>query len=153
SLAAEGLTCAACHVRNGVRHGPRVVAPSLLPLPGYRLVELAVYERGDFCVGCHQLPPRLAVAGRPLLDTYREWLYGPYMKRGVQCQHCHMPNREHTWKGIHDPETFRQGIDVAARARHTAGGDVVVTATVTNIGAGHYLPTTPTPAAWLEIEL
>jgi hypothetical protein len=136
-----------------VRHGPPTLAPSLLPRPGYPLVELPVYQRGDFCLGCHQLPPRNAVAGRPLLDTYREWLYGPYMKRGVQCQHCHMPNREHTWKGIHDPETFRQGIDVAARIRRTASGDVIATASVTNVGAGHYLPTTPTPAAWLEIEL
>jgi hypothetical protein len=24
---------------------------------------------------------------------------------------------------------------------------------MTNVGAGHYLPTTPTPAAWLEVEL
>ena len=152
-LAAEGLTCAACHVRDGVRHGPAALAPSLLRLPGYPRVELAVYERADFCLGCHQLPARGALAGRPLLDTYREWLYGPYMKRGIQCQHCHMPNREHTWKGVHDPETFRQGIDVAVRARRTAGGDVIVTATVTNVGAGHYLPTTPTPAAWLELEL
>ena len=152
-LAAEGLTCAACHVRAGVRHGPPALAPSLLRLPGYPLATLPVYERGDFCMGCHQLPPRGAVAGRPLLDTYREWLYGPYMKRGVQCQHCHMPNREHTWKGIHDPETFRQGIDVDVRARRTGDGDVVVTATVTNVGAGHFLPTTPTPAAWVELEL
>ena len=152
-LQAEGLTCAACHVRDGVRHGPVGRAPSLLPLPGYPLRELAVYERADFCVGCHQLPPRIAVAGRPLLDTYREWLEGPYMKRGVQCQHCHMPNREHTWKGVHDPETFRQGIAVSARARRGTGGVVSVHARVENVGAGHYLPTTPTPAAWLETEL
>ncbi|HVV85505.1 MAG TPA: hypothetical protein VHE35_20740, partial [Kofleriaceae bacterium] len=153
SLAAEGLTCAGCHVRGGVRHGPPSIAPSLLPLPGYPAVGLAVYERGDLCLACHQLPPRLAVAGRPLLDTYREWLYGPYMRRGIQCQHCHMPNREHTWKGVHDPDTFRQGIAVDARARRDAAGAVAVTATVTNIGAGHDLPTTPTPAAWLEVEL
>ena len=153
ALASEGLTCAACHLRGGVRHGPPAPSPTLLTLPGYPRVELPVYERSDFCLGCHQLPPRGAVDGKPLLDTYREWLYGPYMKRGVQCQHCHMPNREHTWKGVHDPDTFRQGIDVGVRAQRTAAGVVVATATVTNIGAGHYLPTTPTPAAWLEVEL
>ncbi len=149
----EGLTCAACHVRAGVRHGPPGRAPSLLALPGYPLRELAVYQRADFCVGCHQLPARIAVAGRPLLDTYREWLLGPYMRRGVQCQHCHMPNREHTWKGVHDPVTFRQGIAVTAIAGRGATGTVSVRARVENVGAGHYLPTTPTPAAWLEIEL
>jgi hypothetical protein len=152
ALQAEGLTCAACHVRGNVRHGPAQRAPSLLPLPGYPLRELAVYERADFCVGCHQLPARIALDGRPLLDTYREWLLGPYMKRGIQCQHCHMPNREHTWKGVHDPATFRQGIAVVAGAARAAGG-VTARARITNVGAGHYLPTTPTPAAWLSIEL
>jgi len=149
----EGLTCATCHVRDWTRHGPPTSAPSLLTLPGYPLRELAVYQRADLCIGCHQLPARLAVAGRPLLDTYREWLLGPYMPRGIQCQHCHMPNREHTWKGVHDPDTFRQGIAVDAVAGRGATGVVTVRARVTNVGAGHYLPTTPTPAAWLEIEL
>lgn len=149
----EGLTCAACHLRDWTRHGPPGRAPSLLPLPGYPLRTLAIYERADLCLGCHQLPARIAVSGRPLLDTYREWLLGPYMPRGVQCQHCHMPNREHTWKGVHDRDTFRQGIAVAAIAQRGATGVVTVRARLTNVGAGHYLPTTPTPAAWLELEL
>ena len=153
ALQAEGLTCAACHVRANVRHGPAQRAPSLLPLPGYPLRELAVYERADFCVGCHQLPVRIALEGRPLLDTYREWLLGPYMKRGIQCQHCHMPNREHTWKGVHDPETFRQGIAVHATATRDRASIVSVKARIANVGAGHYLPTTPTPAAWLSTDL
>jgi len=101
---------------------------------------------------CHQLPPRTAVAGRPLLDTYREWLDGPYFMRGVQCQHCHMPGREHSVLGIHDAQTFRQGIELGAQA-HRRNGQVTAVATLKNIGAGHYLPTTPTPAAWLSITL
>lgn len=155
SLRHQGINCASCHVRGWQRLGPpRRPGSGLLPLPGYPLVEAAIYERADFCLGCHQLPPRLAVAGKPLLNTYREWLEGPYMRRGVQCQHCHMPNREHTWKGVHDPETFRQGIEVEAIAgRSRATGAVSVRARITNVGAGHYLPTTPTPAAWLSVEL
>ncbi|MBA3392172.1 MAG: c-type cytochrome [Deltaproteobacteria bacterium] len=152
ALYADGASCAGCHVRNWTRHGPEQLAPSLLPLPGYPLTTLAVYERADFCLPCHQLPPRTAVAGKPLLNTYKEWLEGPYMKRGVQCQHCHMPNREHSFKGIHDPQTFREGIALTARA-HARDGTVTVTVEVANVGAGHYLPTTPTPAAWLSIEL
>jgi mono/diheme cytochrome c family protein len=144
----EGITCAACHVRNHVRHGPPSVAPSLLSLPSYPLVTADIYQRSDMCLACHQLPPRLAVNGRPLLNTYREWLEGPYMRRGVQCQHCHMPNREHTWKGIHDPDTFRQGFAIDVDVQRTKAR-----ATLTNVGAGHYLPTTPTPAAWLRVEL
>src|SRR5439155_16061033 len=88
-LRAEGVTCAGCHVRHWVRRGPPGVSPSLARVEGYPLVELALYERGDFCLPCHQLPPRTAVAGKPLLNTYKEWLEGPYMRRGIQCQTCH----------------------------------------------------------------
>jgi mono/diheme cytochrome c family protein len=151
-LRGDSVSCAGCHVRGWVRRGPPQVAPSLLSAPGYPLVTTGLYERSDFCLPCHQLPPRNAVAGRPLLDTYREWLEGPYLSRGVQCQHCHMPNREHTVLGVHDPATFRQGLQLTAEA-HRSGGAVTAVARLTNIGAGHYLPTTPTPAAWLTIAL
>jgi hypothetical protein len=151
-LRAGGVSCAGCHVRGWTRHGPPSVAPSLLPLPGYPKQGLELYERGDFCLPCHQLPPRTAVAGKPLLNTYKEWLEGPYMRRGVQCQHCHMPNREHAFLGVHDPDTFRQGVALTAAA-HVRGGAVTVVAELANVGAGHYLPTTPTPAAWLSIRL
>jgi hypothetical protein len=83
-----------------------------------------------------------------MLDTYREWLLGPYMKSGVQCQHCHMPDREHTWKGIHDPDTVRQGLSFATR--RARDGALVVR--VANLGAGHHLPTTPTPAIYVTVE-
>jgi mono/diheme cytochrome c family protein len=154
-LRAQGVNCASCHVRGWQRSGPpRNPGSGLLPLATYPLTETPIYERSDFCIGCHQLEPRIAVSGKPLLNTYREWLEGPYMPRGVQCQHCHMPNREHTWKGVHDPDTFRQGIAVEGKAmRSKTTGAVNVRARVTNVGAGHYLPTTPTPAAWLSIEL
>jgi Cytochrome c554 and c-prime len=152
----QGITCAACHVRGWRRFGPPHLAASLLPLPGYPRTELAVYQRGDFCLPCHQLPARQALEGRPLLNTYKEWLDGPYFRRGIQCQHCHMPNREHTFRGVHDPDTFRQGVAVtgtAVRAPRPPDDSVTVRVAVTNAGAGHYLPTTPTPAAWLTIEL
>jgi mono/diheme cytochrome c family protein len=152
ALRSDGVSCAGCHVRGWVRRGPPSVAPSLLPIPGYPLVTTGLYERADFCLPCHQLPPRNAVAGRPLLNTYQEWLEGPYMPRGVQCQHCHMSNREHAVLGIHDPHTFRQGIELTAGA-HRHGAAVTAVAALKNVGAGHYLPTTPTPAAWLSITL
>jgi mono/diheme cytochrome c family protein len=143
----EGVACAACHVRRFVRHGPpRRAGSGLLALPTYPFVEDAGYERADFCLPCHQLPPDAALNGRPPLDTYREWLLGPYMPRGVQCQHCHMPEREHTWRGIHDPEAVREGLRVDVRAR----GDRVEV-TVTNVGAGHDLPTTTTPQIYVTV--
>jgi hypothetical protein len=151
-LYAQAVQCAGCHVRGWTRHGPQTVSQTLLPLPDYPKAGLDIYERADFCMPCHQLPPRVAVNGRPLLDTYREWLEGPYMPRGIQCQHCHMPNREHEFKGIHDPDTFRQGTRLSGMA-FWKDGAITVRAELANVGAGHYTPTTPTPAAWIVIEL
>lgn len=148
----EGVTCAACHLRNWTRNGPPDASPTLLEIPDYPAVERAIYERSDFCLPCHQLPPRTGLGGRPFLNTYKEWLEGPYAKRGVQCQHCHMPNREHQWLGVHDRDTFRQGIKLEVVAKKTADGASVV-ADLVNAGAGHYLPTTTTPAVWLTITL
>jgi hypothetical protein len=154
TLRDQGLGCATCHVRKWQRHGPKSsTAGKRLPLQGYPLVELDIYERSDFCMPCHQLPSKNVVNGSPLLNTYKEWLEGPYMSRGVQCQHCHMPDREHTWKGVHDPDTFRQGIEVTQITGRSASGTVSVRVRVKNVGAGHYLPTTPTPAAWVTIQL
>ncbi|MGE5181790.1 MAG: c-type cytochrome, partial [Acidobacteriota bacterium] len=152
ALHAEGVTCAGCHLRGWARHGPPRVASSLEPVASYPRVEDATYERADACAPCHQLPPRTAVDGKPLLNTYKEWLEGPYMRRGIQCQHCHMSNREHQWLGVHDRETFRQAIRLTASARRS-GGKVEVTAELANVGAGHMLPTTTTPAVWLRVEL
>jgi mono/diheme cytochrome c family protein/ribosomal protein L40E len=151
-LQAQGVQCAGCHVRNWTRLGPPNVSPSLARVAGYPAQPSAIYERSDFCQPCHQLPPSTSVAGKPLLDTYKEWLDGPYAHRGVQCQSCHMPNREHEWLGVHDPTTFRQGIRLDAEA-HRAGDAIEITAELANIGAGHDLPTTPTPAVWLRLEI
>jgi hypothetical protein len=63
-----------------------------------------------------------------------------------------MPNREHAVLGIHDPGTFRQGVQLTTEA-HRRAGAVTAVAALTNIGAGHALPTTATPAAWLTITL
>ncbi|MCP4447331.1 MAG: c-type cytochrome [Myxococcales bacterium] len=154
NLRDQGLNCASCHVRNWQRLGPpSVPARGRLALPGYPVTKLALYERSDFCMPCHQLPSRNTLAGAPLLNTYKEWLEGPYMSRGVQCQHCHMPDREHSWKGVHDPETFREGVELSMIAGRSESGTVSVRVKVKNAGAGHYLPTTPTPAAWVSIQL
>ena len=151
-LRAQGVQCAGCHVRGWTRLGPPNLAPSLQTVQGYPFEPSSIYERSDFCMACHQLPPSTAVAGTPLLNTYKEWIDGPYARRGVQCQSCHMPNREHQWLGVHDPTTFRQGIKLTAQARVT-GGTYEIDGELTNIGAGHFLPTTATPAVWLRLEL
>ncbi len=153
-LRAEGVTCAGCHVRGWTRRGPpRAADARLLASPSYPFVVDAAYERSDFCLPCHQLAPAGAIAGRPLLDTYREWLEGPYMRRGIQCQHCHMPERTHSWKGVHDADTVRQGVAWTVSAARGQDGGASARVRLRNVGAGHYLPTTSTPAAFIDVEL
>jgi mono/diheme cytochrome c family protein len=152
ALASESVQCAGCHVRNWTRRGPPNLAPSLATLPNYPFAPSPLYERSDFCMTCHQLSN--AVAGKPLLNTYKEWLEGPYMRRGIQCQSCHMPNREHQWLGVHDRDTLRQAYRLDARAHREPREDAIeVDVDFANIGAGHDLPTTATPAIYVVVEI
>ena len=71
--------------------------------------------------------------GKPLENTYEEWRKSPAARRGLQCQNCHMPDRRHLWRGIHDrrwcsrasPSTLR-----ADRPRYRAGDLLRATADI-----------------------
>lgn len=152
-LQAQGVTCGGCHLRAWTRNGPPNPNPARIPIATYPAAPRPIYERSDFCLACHQLAPRTAVAGSPLLDTYREWLESPYQPRGVQCQHCHMSDREHAWKGVHDAHAVTEAIALTLAPYRTPAGAVVAVVELRNVGAGHDLPTTATPALWLVVEL
>ena len=148
------MTCAGCHVRNWARHGPPRIAPSLLPVPGYPLVDASRSTSAPTSAcrvtSCRRAPRSPASrCSTPTRSGSRVRTCGA----ASQCQHCHMPNREHTFLGIHDRDTFRQGIQLDRERAPRAPARSRSSPSSRNIGAGHYLPTTPTPAAWLTIEL
>src|SRR6476660_5648906 len=151
----EGVTCAACHVRDGVILGPfdDAVAPHPTKAdPTFRTTQL--------CYRCHSVVggPAQFYNGGPC-GTYPEYESGYWMKeRGFICQSCHMPEierpvatggplrkgRQHLWRGGHDPAMVKQAVDikvVAEPAEPKPGDKVHVTLTLTNAGAGHKLPT------------
>lgn len=141
---AAGIDCASCHVRAHHRHGPRALAET----PHGPVAELPLFRRAEFCAPCHQFDSTgLAVNGKPLEDTYAEWLASPQAAAGVTCQSCHMPDRTHGFKGIHDPEITRRGL--ALEVMRTVRGLAV---TATNVGAGHRLPTYVTPRIRVQLE-
>ena len=156
ALRDKGLTCAACHLRGHQRHGP--------PLrPGREPVSQAVhgeavrtpfFEASEFCKGCHQHgPDKVRPGGKPVENTYQEWLESPYAARGVTCQECHMPDRAHRWRGIHDAEMTRSGVTIRAEVTPEpvrAGAGVRAELTLTNTGTGHAFPTYTTPAVFLR---
>ena len=88
----EGITCAACHVRDGVIHGPGVSKGAPAPHP----VQVDPdFSSSAVCERCHQ-----AVATYPgkgfvcTFDTGEEWRAGPYPAQGKDCRTCHMPSTE-----------------------------------------------------------
>jgi hypothetical protein len=163
ALVDKGVPCAACHVRGHERFGPPRRDGSLQSrapreaLPHRGVTRTAAYLSSEFCRGCHQFAPNgPAVNGKLLQDTYREWEVSPFARAGVQCQDCHMPDRRHLWRGIHDPDMVRSGLTIAARAdapRYRPGDWASLALTVTSTRIGHAFPTYVTPRAVMRIEL
>jgi hypothetical protein len=163
ALAGAGVPCAACHVRDHRRFGPPRRdgslggAASRAALPHDGVTRTPAFLRADFCRGCHQFgPDGPALNGRLLQDTYNEWKASRFARAGVQCQDCHMPDRRHLWRGIHDPDMVRSGLTIAARAgaaRYRAGDWATLSLEVTSARIGHAFPTYVTPRVVLSIEL
>ena len=86
---------------------------------------------------CQGILFRAARSNRALRqDTYREWLDSPYPARGRTCQGCHMPDRAHRFRGIHDPDMVRQGLTINTRVTEEAA-----LLEVRSTGIGHRFPT------------
>ncbi len=162
NLQQAGLTCAGCHVRQHQRFGPprRAELPPIPPdtkLPHGGFTVSAAYENSAFCSPCHQFKPTdFALNGKLLENTHEEWRQSRYAKEGIHCQHCHMPDRRHLWRGIHDPEMVKQAMTVALSpdsASYAAGDTMTLQIEITNSGAGHYFPTYVTPKVFVQAHL
>jgi hypothetical protein len=163
SLQRKGLSCAGCHVRGHQRFGPPKRDGSLenslpaLQLPHGGAVRTAAFERAEFCKGCHQFEPNgQALNGKLLENTFNEWKDGSYAREGRSCQSCHMPERRHLWRGIHDPETVKQGVSVRLvldKERYQIGDRLGAEISLANTGVGHHVPTYVTPKIVVRWEL
>jgi hypothetical protein len=151
----EAITCAACHVRDGVILGPFDDSAAPHPTkfdPTFRTAQV--------CYRCHNVvsgPAQFYNVGP--CGTYAEYEGKYFMQeRGFICQNCHMPEverpvarggpirqgRRHLWRGGHDPEMIKQAVVVQVKADPPApkpGERVTFTATLINAGAGHKIPT------------
>lgn len=160
SLQKQGLVCAACHVRQHQRFGPpRKTEPTVsgkingnLPHGGF-IAETA-FTKSAFCRGCHQFEENdFALNGKLLENTYQEWANSQYPAQGIACQTCHMPDRRHLWRGIHDPEMVKQGITISVdipKKTYQPGETFKAIITVANTGVGHYFPTYVTPKVFVR---
>lgn len=159
----QGLVCAGCHVRNNQRFGPpRKSTPEITGkidkhLPHNGFIAETAFSKSAFCSGCHQFgPDDYSLNGKPIENTYNEWLASEYSEKGVQCQDCHMPGRRHLWRGIHDPDTVKKGVSISVdpvRKISRSGELVEATIIVANTGTGHYFPTYLTPKVFIRAYL
>lgn len=152
----QGLVCAACHVRAHERYGPPP-APGKpagdtpgLPHGGYHAA--AAFGDSRFCATCHQFPADgPALNGKLLENTLNEWQASRHAAEGRACQSCHMPERRHLWRGIHDAGMVREALTTDLTVAAAEGGRLKVRAEVRNTGAGHYFPTYLVPKVWLRL--
>ena len=174
ALQQEGVNCGGCHLREGQVLGP--YGRSDTPHPVKKMD-----NPNQVCIRCHvvqgdrwdtffRFPPCGTVAEI-------EAGHGRWSGRSgemtvtnlaaLECVECHMPAvtralvpggppraaRRHLWRGGHDPKMVRQGLDAQfTRATDPAARDTKFVLRLTNVGAGHYLPT-GTPDRHLTVAL
>jgi len=173
ALQQEGVTCAACHLREGKIVG--VLGDTDAPHP-VRILD----DPNQVCVRCHvvegdrwdtffRFPPCGTVAEIEATGQSTGNTGEVVVKNAADlgCVSCHMPAverplvaggvtravRQHLWRGGHHPEMVKQGLKVElTEAAASEPGGRLFQLTLTNVGAAHYLPT-GTPDRHLLIEL
>ena len=147
-LKLSGVSCSVCHLREGKVYGPplREVKSQKSKVKSKEqkkhgdVIEKDFFEKAEFCAACHQLDEGYELNGKVLVNTYREWKESIYGQNNITCQSCHMTDRQHLWRGIHDKETVLRGIRIES-VQHEEGARLIIT----NSGVGHYFPTYATP--------
>lgn len=158
NLKSHGIVCAACHVRSHQRFGPPFsehAAAASVFAEGHHggAVVASAYQDSAFCKPCHQFEEDgFSINGKLLENTYNEWLESPHAKEGKTCQSCHMPDRRHRWRGIHDPESVKNALKLEVDIKHLQE-TIEAEIRLTNLGAGHHLPTYLTPAIFVTVQL
>ncbi len=154
NLHLSGVSCASCHVRNGKVYGPPPRDKGAFKkaetgsIHGVFTADKA-FEDSRFCSRCHQFKAGIGeFEGVPLENTFQEWKKSSFASKGISCQNCHMPDRRHLFRGIHDPKTTASG--VSSKLERISGEEFRYT--VTSVNIGHFFPTYVTPRVRLVIE-
>lgn len=118
---------------------------------------LPLIQKSQWCAPCHQF----SFWGTPIYQSFKEWLESPYPRYGVECQACHMPSdgvltnvapgfggvernpqtiHAHTMPGAANVTLLQNTIAMTMTAQ-AIDGTLVISVTLTNVGAGHHAPT------------
>ena len=153
TLSAEGVTCAACHVRDGAIVS---ASPPANPPPVHaNMTWSADLTRSEVCAACHQLT--WPGADLPLYDTYGEWQRSPQAAAGIQCQDCHLASgSESSLNNNHNVDIDAARaltilVELSSAPLVRGGAPLPVHIRLLNTGAGHAFPT-GTPWKYVVIE-
>lgn len=152
-LRSRGIVCVSCHVRAHRRFGPprrTELPPVPEPVPHAGFEARPEFQISAFCSPCHQFFDDPGVEEKPVENTFAEWSASPQARSGRTCQQCHMPDRAHLWRGIHDPPTVREAIDVGLEVGD-AGSWISGALRITNRDVGHAFPTYVTPRVLVSL--
>ncbi|XDD45630.1 multiheme c-type cytochrome [Leptospira sp. WS39.C2] len=150
------VQCASCHIRNQTWYGPprKMVYQNdsnndSLPHNGFQAkIE---FESSLFCKSCHESPEYgVFLNGKQLMEVYKEWSNSSFARQGIQCQNCHMPGREHSWKGIHDKEFVRESVQPSWKLERISNAEIRIHAELKSINVGHNFPTYLVPKVGLR---
>ena len=114
ALQRDAVTCATCHVRDGIVYGP--YGDTQAPHPTGKDENLL---KVDVCTRCHQAE-RLYTSENLgcFFSTGREWAASSYGETGQTCQSCHMPEVERKLASAFDTP-------VRKTRRHWFGGSLI----------------------------
>ncbi len=158
TLLGEGVTCAACHVRDGAVLGVNATRAAPHPV----VASPALADGATACATCHQLT--WPGADQPIYDTWGEWKSSAWAQAGVRCVDCHMPREgSRGLAGAGGAHAHGGGTDLrralTALVRMDApffrrGQPTEVGLTLQNTGAGHTFPTgNPWKVATIDVRI
>jgi len=155
----EGVTCAVCHIEDGVIVGPTGAMTGAHPVRK----DSRFTDGNGICKRCHMVKGnRWEVFMKlPPCGNFAEI---EETGRKADCVKCHMPEsgqgspseknrirKSHTWRGGHDREMVKNGLTIELKEEKTgAGPSRRYALLITNTGAGHRIPT-GTPDRHLEV--
>lgn len=158
NLQQEGITCAACHVRDGAIVGPTGAADA-----PHKTVKNTVHLSESLCISCHNATASVTPELVCSFETGDEWKAGPYYGK-KNCISCHMPEVErsivegmperkshyHKFTGSGIPKHDSLHVEMLTslkfewqhlQSTYKAGTPLPIKLAVTNAFAGHRVPT------------
>ncbi len=113
-----------------------------------------LYEKSEYCSACHEA----SFWHTPIYSTFSEWKKSPQAKQQIQCQDCHMKTteqfsaapslggkqRDPSTLSSHDFKFSKKRISKAIEfsiSKEMKDNELNLYVNLTNIGAGHDIPT------------